>query len=190
MKFQINTISKHDFMLYNTFHLHPHSIIIINLNKFIMSSPKTTNSNKAKKQKLFIIPPKQLFIDLTNEDNTTPSPPPLCSSPSALKAPSKTPSTHGTSTSSIPSSSSINDYINTHLSPPPRIPPPPPLENATLDITLSLSPITPLDAQFSPSPLNPPNYNPVPWSLLEAHGDTCLCCIHNRTIIFGLRDEI
>ena len=168
--------------------------IILNLHQtssFTMSSPRTTNSNNAKKQKFVIIPPKQLFIDLTNEDNTTPSPPPQCSSPSAPNAPSKTPSTNGTSTSSIPSTSSINYYIANHLSPPPRVPPPPPtIDNASLDITLSLSPFTPLDAHFSSSPINPPNFNPVPWSLLEAHGDTCLCCIHNRTIVFGLRDEI
>ena len=62
--------------------------------------------------------------------------------------------------------------------------------NTPIDITLSLSPITPLDTHSSPPSLNPPPYNPVPWSLLEAHGDTCLCCIHNRTIIFGLRDEL
>jgi hypothetical protein len=93
MQFQIYTISNHDFMLYNSFHLHPHFLIIINLNKSIMSSPNTTTSNNAKKQKLVIIPPKQLFIDLTNEDNTTLSPPPQCSSPSAPNAPSKTPST-------------------------------------------------------------------------------------------------
>ena len=138
-----------------------------------------------------IIPPKQLFIDLTNEDNTTPSPPPQCSSPSAPNAPSKTPSTNGNSTSSIPSTSSINDYINTHLSPPPIVQPSPPTnENTTLALTLSLSPLTPLDAHFSSSPINPPSYNPVRWSLLEVHGNTCLCCIHNRTIIFGLRDEL
>ena len=57
-------------------------------------------------------------------------------------------------------------------------------------MNLSLSPIKPLDAHFSSSLINPPSYNPVPWSLLEVHGDTCLCCIHNRTIIFGLRDEL
>jgi hypothetical protein len=145
-----------------------------------MSSPRTTYSNNAKKQKLVIIPPKQLFIDLTNEDNTTPSPPPQCSSLSAPNAPSKTPSTNGNSTSSIPSTSSINDYINTHLSPPQIVQPSQPTnEHTTLALTLSLSPLTPLDAHFSSSPINPPTYNPVPWSLLEAHGDTCLCCIHN-----------
>jgi hypothetical protein len=168
-----------------------HSIILKHSSNIIMSSPRTTYSNNAKKQKLVIIPPKQLFIDLTNEDNTTPSPPPQCSSPSAPNAPSKTPSTNGNSTSSIPSTSSINDYINTHLSPPTIDQPSQPTnENTSLAITLSLSPLTPLDAHFSSSPINPPTYNPVPWSLLEANGDTCLCCIHNRTIVFGLRDEI
>lgn len=155
--FQINCISKHVFILYN-----PHACLIhisssstfIKPHPFIMSSPRTTYSNNAKKQKLVIIPPKQLFIDLTNEDNTTPSPPPQCSSPSAPNAPSKTPSTNGTSTSSIPSTSSINDYINTHLSPPPRASPSQPtIENTTLALTLSLSQLTPLDAHFS-SPLS------------------------------------
>ena len=157
-----------------------------------MSSPKTINSTTSKRQKLVIIPPKQLLIDLTNEDNKTPSPLPQCSSPSAPNAPSKTSSTNGASTSSLPSTSSINDYINTHLSPPPRVSPPPPptLNNTSLGLTLSLSPISPLDAHLPSSPINPPHFNPVPWSLLEAHGDTCLCCIHNRTVIFGLRDEI
>nr|GEY21140.1 hypothetical protein [Tanacetum cinerariifolium] len=27
-------------------------------------------------------------------------------------------------------------------------------------------------------------------NFLEAHGDSCLCCIHNRTLIFELRDEL
>lgn len=62
-----------------------------------------------------------LLTRMTQDYTNTPSPPLLCSSPSAPNAPSKTPSTQGTFTSSIPSSSSsINDYINTHLSPPPR----------------------------------------------------------------------
>ncbi|GJW76839.1 hypothetical protein Tco_0138521 [Tanacetum coccineum] len=60
-----------------------------------------------------------------------------------------------------------------------------------MDITLTLSPITPFDVQFdtpSPSPLI--LGHPIPWNLLEAHGDSSLCCIHNRTLIFGLRDEL
>ncbi|GJT97703.1 hypothetical protein Tco_1093221 [Tanacetum coccineum] len=90
----------------------------------------------------------------------TPKPhhPSINSSPSAPKAPSKTPSTKGTSSSSIdytpksPTSStspSTNGYLNSPTSPPPRVPPPPPTqENASMDITLTLSLITLLDVQF------------------------------------------
>ncbi|GKA60069.1 zf-CCHC domain-containing protein [Tanacetum coccineum] len=49
-----------------------------------------------------------------------------------------------------------------------------------MDITLTLSPITPLDVQFdTPSPSPPIVGHSIPWNLLEAHGDSCLCCIHN-----------
>ncbi|GJT20876.1 hypothetical protein Tco_0890813 [Tanacetum coccineum] len=76
------------------------------------------------------------------------------------------PSTKDTSSSSIdyipksPTSStslSPNGYLNPPTSPPPRVSPPHPTqENASMDITLTLSPITPLDVQFdntiTPSP--------------------------------------
>ncbi|GJZ74213.1 hypothetical protein Tco_0638359 [Tanacetum coccineum] len=106
----------------------------------------------------------------------------------------------GTSLSSIDyipksptSSTSLSPgYLNSLTSPPPRVSPPPPTqENASMDITLTLSPITLLDVQFdTPSPSPPIFGHPIPWNLLEAHGDSCLCCIHNRTLIFGLRDEL
>ncbi|GJW09139.1 hypothetical protein Tco_1571562 [Tanacetum coccineum] len=117
-----------------------------------------------------------------------------------LNAPSKTPSTKGTFSSSIdytpksPTSStspSPNNYLNSPTSPPLRVLPPPlTQENASMDITLTLSPITPLDVPICihhPAllSLSSPFLN-----LLEAHGDSCLCCIHNRTLIFGLRDEL
>ncbi|GJZ58740.1 hypothetical protein Tco_0614556 [Tanacetum coccineum] len=78
------------------------------------------------------------------------------------------------------------------MSPPLRVPPPPPTqESGSMDITLTLSPITPLDVHFNtPSPSPPLFSHPIPWNLLEAHGDSCLCCIHNCTLIFGLRDEL
>ncbi|GJX75070.1 hypothetical protein Tco_0313665 [Tanacetum coccineum] len=89
-------------------------------------------------------------------------------------------------------SPSTNGYLNSPTSPPLRVPPPPPTqENASMDITLTLSPITPLDVQFDTPSLSPPIFgHPIPWNLLEAHGDSCLCCIHNRTLIFRLRDEL
>ncbi|GJT98628.1 hypothetical protein Tco_1094146 [Tanacetum coccineum] len=73
----------------------------------------------------------------------------------APNAPSKTLSTKDISSSSIdyipksPTSStslSPNGYLNPPTSPPPRVSPPPPTqENASMDITFTLSPITPLD---------------------------------------------
>ncbi|GKC66045.1 retrovirus-related pol polyprotein from transposon TNT 1-94 [Tanacetum coccineum] len=48
-----------------------------------MASPKASISKPSKKPKFTIIPPKQLFIDLTNEDTITPSPKLHESSPSA-----------------------------------------------------------------------------------------------------------
>ncbi|GJV46546.1 hypothetical protein Tco_0854834 [Tanacetum coccineum] len=166
-----------------------------------MASTRASISKASKRPKINIIPPKQLFVDLTQDDTKTPSPKLPISSPSAPNAPSKTPSTKDTSSSSIdyipksPTSStslSPNGYLNPPTSPPPRVSPPPPThENASMDITLTLSPITPLDVQFdTPSPSPPIVGHPIPWNLLEAHGDSCLCCIHNRTLIFGLRDEL
>ncbi|GJW63990.1 hypothetical protein Tco_0115874 [Tanacetum coccineum] len=166
-----------------------------------MASTRASISKVSKRPKINIIPPKQLFVDLTQDDTKTPSPKLPISSPSAPNAPSKTPSTKDTSSSSIdyipksPTSStslSPNGYLNPPTSPPPRVSPPPPThENASMDITLTLSPITPLDVQFdTPSPSPPIVGHPIPWNLLEAHGDSCLCCIHNRTLIFGLRDEL
>ncbi|GJY51301.1 hypothetical protein Tco_0442148 [Tanacetum coccineum] len=89
-------------------------------------------------------------------------------------------------------SPSTNGYLNSPTYPPLRVPSPPPTqENASMDITLTLSPITSLDVQFdTPSPSPPIFGHLIPWNLLEAHRDSCLCCIHNRTLIFGLRDEL
>ncbi|GJY52121.1 hypothetical protein Tco_0442968 [Tanacetum coccineum] len=123
-----------------------------------MASTRASISKASKRPKINIIPPKQLFVDLTQDDTKTPSPKLQLSSPSAPNAPSKTPSTKDTSSSSIdyipksPTSStslSPNGYLNPPTSPPPRVSPPPPTqENASMDITLTLSPITPLDVRI------------------------------------------
>ncbi|GKB68181.1 hypothetical protein Tco_0929593 [Tanacetum coccineum] len=166
-----------------------------------MAFTRASISKSSKRPKINIIPPKQLFVDLTQDDTKTPLPKHQLSSPSAPNAPSQTPSTKGTSSSSIdytpksPTSSttpSTNGYLHSLTSLPPRVPPPPSTqEDASMDITLTFSPITPLDIQFStPSPSLPIFGHPIPWNLLEAHEDSCLCCIHNRTLIFGLRDEL
>nr|GEW58753.1 ribosomal protein L7Ae/L30e/S12e/Gadd45 [Tanacetum cinerariifolium] len=132
--------------------------------KGVFNKKKKDSFSKASKRlKINIIPPKQLFVDLTYDDTKTPSPTLQLSSPSAPNASSKTPSTKDTSSSSIdyipksPTSStslSPNGYLNSPTSPPPRVSSPPPTqENASMDITLTLSSITPLDVQFdTPSP--------------------------------------
>ncbi|GJS66313.1 hypothetical protein Tco_0680877 [Tanacetum coccineum] len=166
-----------------------------------MTSTRASISKASKKPKINIIPPKQLFVDLTHDDTKTPSPTLQLSSPGANNAPSKTPSTKDTSSSSIdyiaksPTLSislSPNGYLNSPISPPLRVSTPPlTQENASMDITLTLSPITLLDVQFYIPSSSPPIFgHPIPLNLLEAHGDSCLCCIHNQTLIFRLRDEL
>ncbi|GKF13423.1 hypothetical protein Tco_0054885 [Tanacetum coccineum] len=120
-----------------------------------MASTRVSISKPSKRPKINIIPPKQLFIDLTNDDTKTPSSNYQVLSLSALNAPSKTPSTIATSSSFIdhkpksPTSStspSTHSYLNSSMSLPPRVPPPPPTqESGSMDITLTLSPITPLN---------------------------------------------
>ncbi|GJT66318.1 hypothetical protein Tco_1017798 [Tanacetum coccineum] len=166
-----------------------------------MASTRASIYKAFKRPKINIIPPKQLFVDLTHDDTKTPSPEHQLSFPSTPNAPSKTPSTKGTSSSSIdytpksPTSStspSTNGYLNLPTSPPLRVPPSPlTQENTSMDITLTLLPITPLDVQFNtPSPSQPIFGHPIPWNLLEAHGATCLCCIHNRRLILSLSEEL
>nr|GEW99172.1 hypothetical protein [Tanacetum cinerariifolium] len=144
-----------------------------------MASTRASTSKASKKLKINIIPPKQLFVDLTRDDTKTLSPTLQLSSPSAPNAPSKTPSTKDTSSSlidytpkspTISSSPFTNVYLNLQAT----------QENASIDITLTLTPITPLDVQFdTPSPSPPIFDHSIPWNLFEAHEDSCLCCVHN-----------
>ncbi|GKG31149.1 hypothetical protein Tco_0423637 [Tanacetum coccineum] len=93
-----------------------------------MASPKASISKPSKKPKFTIMPPKQLFIDLTNKDTSS----------SSIDYTPKSPT--------LSSPPSTNGYLNPPLSPPPRVPPPPPTQAPnSMEITLSLSPITPLD---------------------------------------------
>ncbi|GJZ33998.1 hypothetical protein Tco_0579434 [Tanacetum coccineum] len=102
-----------------------------------MASTRASISKASKRPKINIIPPKQLFVDLTQDDTKTPSPKHQLSSPSAPNAPSKTPSTRGTSSSSInytpksPTTSTLpstNGYLNSPTSSPPRVLHPPQLK--------------------------------------------------------------
>ncbi|GJY84471.1 hypothetical protein Tco_0497847 [Tanacetum coccineum] len=180
---------------------------------------QASSSHGFKKIKLTIIPPKQLFVDLTsdNENLSTPSPTTTSSSLTPPNAPSKTTSTKETTSSHENTSSSFQSKLQ--VSPPPTNDPSSPqplkalLENIldapsrplnpqplqilpSLDITLSLSPITPLDNLSNPhSPSPPPPQPPIMGHLLyynyhDYHGSTCICCFHNRNLHLNLRDEM
>ncbi|GKB99258.1 hypothetical protein Tco_0985395 [Tanacetum coccineum] len=120
-----------------------------------MASTRASISKASKRPKFNIISPKQLFVDLIEDDTKTLSPKHQLPQPSAPNAPSKTPSTKDTSSSSIeyipksPTSSTsplTNGYLNSPTSPPPRVPLPRPIqESGSIDITLTLLPITLLD---------------------------------------------
>ncbi|GKD32662.1 hypothetical protein Tco_1248171 [Tanacetum coccineum] len=102
-----------------------------------MASTHASTSKPSKRPKINIIPPRKLFVDLTQDDTKTPLPKHQLSSPSAPNAPSKTPSAMATCSSFIASklksltfstSPSTNGYLNSPSSPPPRVPPPPPIQ--------------------------------------------------------------
>ncbi|GJZ28821.1 hypothetical protein Tco_0573468 [Tanacetum coccineum] len=69
----------------------------------------------------------------------------------------------------LSTSLSPNGYLNPPTSPPPRVSPPPTTqENTSMDITLTLSPITPLDVQFDTPSLSPPIVgHPIPGTFLR-----------------------
>ncbi|GJT83155.1 hypothetical protein Tco_1057497 [Tanacetum coccineum] len=148
-----------------------------------MDSTQASSSYGFKKIKLTIIPLKQLFVDLTNDDNlTTPSHTTTSSSLTPPNAPSKTPSINQTSSSqenisssfqlklqiSPPSSKEptspqpLNPLLDNISDVPPRPLNPQPLQSHhSLDITLSLSPITPLNhIHDTPSPPSLPQPQP------------------------------
>ncbi|GJX80354.1 hypothetical protein Tco_0328503 [Tanacetum coccineum] len=185
-----------------------------------MNSTNASSSNPSKKIKLTIIPPRQLFVNISSDEEvtTTPSPTTTSSSPTPPNAPSKTPSTNQTSSSQDNTSSSfqsklqisppssneptspqpLNPLLENILDVPPRPLNPQPLQShPSLDITLSLSPITPLDhihdtpsPPSSPQPQPPIMGHPLFYNYHDYHGSTCICCFHNRNLHLNLRDEM
>ncbi|GJV93057.1 hypothetical protein Tco_1540870 [Tanacetum coccineum] len=164
-----------------------------------MASTRASISKASKRPKINIIPPKQLFVYLTHDDSKTPSPKHQLSSASAPNAPSKTPSTKGISSSSIDytpksptlsTSPSTNSYLNSPTSPPPRVPPPPPTqENTSMDITLTLLPITPLDVQCNTPLPSPPIFGHlIPWNLLEAHAWRLIVNGNIEKVVYGIEE--
>ncbi|GKD00449.1 hypothetical protein Tco_1170723 [Tanacetum coccineum] len=175
-----------------------------------MNSTNASSSNPSKKIKLTIIPPRQLFVNISSDETTS-------SSPTPLNAPSKTTSTNQTSISqentsssfqlklqiSLPSSNEptspqpLNPLLENILDVPSRPLNPQPLQSIpSLDITLSLSPITPLENLSSPpSPSPPPPQPPIMghplyYNYHNYRGSTCICCFHNRNLHLNLRDEM
>ncbi|GKB90970.1 hypothetical protein Tco_0963242 [Tanacetum coccineum] len=186
-----------------------------------MDSTQASLSNPSKKIKLTIIPPRQLFVNISSveDDTTTPSPITKSSSLSPPNAPSKTPSTKDTSSTfgttsssfkskpqslppssnNIPSPQPSNLFLNDIMDAPPRPSNLIPLQShPSLDITLSLSPITPFDHILDtpsphlpqPPPQPPLMGHPIYFNYHDYYGSTCLCCFHNQNLFFTLRDEI
>ncbi|GJW34084.1 hypothetical protein Tco_0054116 [Tanacetum coccineum] len=185
-----------------------------------MNSTNASSSNPSKKIKLTIIPPRQLFINISSDEEvtTTPSPITTSSSPSAPNAPSKTTSTKETTSSHENTSSSFqsklqlsptptneptspqtqNPFLQNLMDVPSRPSNPQPLQSIpSMDITFSLSPITPLENLSSPhSPPSPPQPqppimgHPLYYNYHDYHGSTCVCCFHNRNLYLNLRDEM
>ncbi|GJY47397.1 hypothetical protein Tco_0436460 [Tanacetum coccineum] len=139
------------------------------------------------------------------EGTTTPSPTTTSSTPTPPNAPSKNPSTNQTSSSQDNTSSSfqsklqisppssieptstqhLNHLLENILDVPPRPLNPQPLQSLpSLDITLSLSPITPLENLSSPpSPSPPPPQPPIMGHPLyyNYHGSTDLALYDNES---------
>ncbi|GJW59142.1 hypothetical protein Tco_0105873 [Tanacetum coccineum] len=133
-----------------------------------MNSTQASSSNPSMKIKLTIIPHRQLFVNISSDEyvTTTPSPTTTSSSPTPPIGPSKTSSTNQTSSSQENTSSSfqlklqisplssneptspqpLNHLLDNISDVLPRPSNPQPLQShPSLDFTLSLSPITPLD---------------------------------------------
>ncbi|GKA53831.1 retrovirus-related pol polyprotein from transposon TNT 1-94 [Tanacetum coccineum] len=154
---------------------------------------------------------------IDEEVTTTPSPTTTSSTPTPPNAPSKTPSNNQTTLSQDNTSSSfqtklqilptslieptspqtLNPLLENILDVPPRPLNPQPLQSLpSLDITLSLSLITPLENLSSPpSPSPPPPQppiigHPLYYNYHDYHGSTCICCFHNRNLHLNLQDEM
>ncbi|GJW18523.1 retrovirus-related pol polyprotein from transposon TNT 1-94 [Tanacetum coccineum] len=103
------------------------------------------------------------------------------------------------SSRNTPSPQPTNPFLDDPLDAPPRPSNPLPFQShPSLDITLSLSPITPFDYMFeTTSPPSPPLLpqpplmgHPIYFNVLDYHGAHCLCCFHNCNLILFLKDEI
>ncbi|GJW22140.1 hypothetical protein Tco_0032762 [Tanacetum coccineum] len=99
----------------------------------------------------------------------------------------------------IPTPQPSNPFLENIMDAPLRRSHPLPLKShPSLDITLSLSPTTLFDhildtpSPPSPQPQPPPPLmgHPIYFNYHDYHMSTCLCCFHNRNLIFSLKDEM
>ncbi|GJX81268.1 retrovirus-related pol polyprotein from transposon TNT 1-94 [Tanacetum coccineum] len=186
---------------------HPHLISMMMMMMMMMGMTKEPRVQA-------LLPP---FV-IDEEVTTTPSPTTTSLSPTPPNAPSKTLSTNQTSSNQDNTSSSfqpklqilppssneptspqpLNPLLENILDVPPRPLNPQPLQShPSLDITLSLSPITPLNhihdtlsPPSSPQPQLPIMGHPLFYNYHDYHGSTCICCFHNRNLHLNLRDEM
>nr|GEX31501.1 hypothetical protein [Tanacetum cinerariifolium] len=175
-----------------------------------MNSTNASSSNPFKKIKLTIILPRQLFVNISSDEDitTTPSLTTTSSFQTPPNAPSKTTSTNQTLSSQENTSSSFHSklqisppssheptsphYLNPLLDNISDVPPRPlnsqPLQShPSLDITLSLSPITLLDhiheTPSPPQPQPPIMGHPLFYNYHDYHGqDSRQCC--NYGLVF------
>ncbi|GJS92212.1 hypothetical protein Tco_0774848 [Tanacetum coccineum] len=189
-------------------------------NNSTVNSTKASSSNPSKKINLTIVHPRQLFVNISSDEDvtTTPSLTTTSSSPTPPNAPSKTTSINQTSSNQEKTSSSfqsklqisppssneptspriLNPLLNNISDVPPRPLNPQPLQSTpSLDITLSLSPITHLDHIHDtlsppslPQPQPPIMGHPLYYNYHNYHGSNCICCFHNRTLCLTLRDKM
>ncbi|GJV03268.1 hypothetical protein Tco_1336837 [Tanacetum coccineum] len=119
-----------------------------------MNSINTSSSNPSKKIKLTIIPPRQLFVNISSDEEitTTPSPTTNSSSPTTPNAPSKTPSINQTSSSQDNTSSSFQSKLQ--ISPPSSNEP---------TFPLPLNPLLENILDVPPRPLNPQPLQSLPY---------------------------
>ncbi|GJY35758.1 hypothetical protein Tco_0421136 [Tanacetum coccineum] len=146
-----------------------------------------SSSNPPMKIILTIIPPRQLFVNISSDEEitTTPSLTTTSSSPTPLNAPSKTPSTNQTSSSQDNTSSSFQSKL--------QILPP------SLNEPTSPQPLNPLLENIldvPPRPLNP--FSPLQYLLLwislyhylqsPSHLENLLCLL--QQVITAIADRI
>ncbi|GKE11138.1 hypothetical protein Tco_1414689 [Tanacetum coccineum] len=125
-----------------------------------MNSTNASSSNPSKKIKLTIIHPRQLFVNISSDEEVTtiPSPTTSSSSPTPPNAPSKTPVTNQTSSSQDNTSSSFQSKLQ--ISPPSSNEP---------TSTQPLNPLLENIFDVPPRPLNPQPLWISPYHYHQSH---------------------